>query len=463
MVICKIMLLIGGIVLEFLIFPTPEDIKFDILAGKFKRAEHKIKERLEHKIPKGLNKKLHFELYRIVLLKKAYSISEKEAYNILKKKVKNLTKGEFKQLMKNGILDWMYINDTPYFEKRFDSNLFFNYPHFKERQKIDKNTKLTQKRRNIINKAITRLIDGGKPKTYEIQAKITLKREHPSDTKVRVWLPFPKEEFQQSDVKLISASHDVKIAPNSVGQRTVYMEGKDNEEFYVEFSYKVHEWIGFDGLYKNKPSSEDLSEKLPHIRFTPYLWNLIDLIFHDENIKNISDIAKARRIYDFVTLNVNYSYVLPYAIYDNIPEYVATVFKGDCGFQALLFITLCRMVGIPAKWQSGWSITSISASSHDWAIIYLEDYGWVPVDLSFGGGRKDNEDLRLFYFTNLDGFRMFANTEFQGDFEPRKISWRLDPYDNQTGEMEIITKEEDGYVIDLESKIEVLKFQPCKK
>ncbi len=232
----------------------------------------------------------------------------------------------------------------------------------------------------------------------------------------------------------------------------------DTEEFYIEFSYKIHEWIGIQKLYTQKTSGEDLSEKPPHIVFTPYLYNLIDIIFNGEDLRNLEDITKARRIYDFITFNVNYSYVLPYVIYDNISEYVATVFKGDCGFQALLFITLCRMVGIPAKWQSGWSITPISASPHDWALIYLEDYGWVPVDLSFGGARRDNEDLRLFYFTNLDGFRMFSNTEFQSDFYPKKISWRLDPYDNQIGEMEIIEKQEDNYIIDTKSKIEVIEF-----
>jgi len=447
---------------NFLEFPTPEDIKTHIIRGELKKAENEIKQRLEHKIPKGLNQKLHFELYRIKVLRKVYNLNEKEAYNVLKRKLKGLNKKEFSELTNKGILDWIYIDNLRFFENRFDSNLFFNHHEFKIRQKITNDVKKTKKRKALIDKAISRLFKNEKTLRYEVRAKVSIKRKHPSDEKVRVWLPFPKEEFQQCDVKLLSASHDYTIAPNNIGQRTIYMEGKDTEEFYVEFSYKIHEWIGSQKLYTQKPSEDDLSEKAPHIKFTPYLYNLLDVIFHDEDIKNLDDITKARRIYDFVTLNVNYSYVLPYVMYDNIPEYVATVFKGDCGFQALLFITLCRMVGVPAKWQSGWSITPISASSHDWALVYLEKYGWVPVDLSFGGGRRENENLRLFYFTNLDGFRMFANTEFQGEFYPKNISWRQDPYDNQTGEMEIITKQEDGYVLDTESKIEVLEFKKLK-
>ena len=42
-----------------------------------------------------------------------------------------------------------------------------------------------------------------------------------------------------------------------------------------------------------------------------------------------------------------------YACIDHLAEYCALNLKGDCGVQALLFITLCRIAGIPAKWQSG--------------------------------------------------------------------------------------------------------------
>ena len=41
-----------------------------------------------------------------------------------------------------------------------------------------------------------------------------------------------------------------------------------------------------------------------------------------------------------------------------------------------------------------------------------------------------------YYFGNLDIFRMPANSEIQSEFVPEKKWLRIDPIDNQRGEME---------------------------
>ena len=140
--------------------------------------------------------------------------------------------------------------------------------------------------------------------------------------------------------------------------------------------------------------------------------------------------------------------------YENISQYVAENLKGDCGFQALLFITMCRIAGIPARWQSGWYINPLMASPHDWALFYVKPYGWLPADLSFGGTRRENEKLRSFYFGNLDGFRMVANSDFMKDFVPKPNFLRFDPTDNQLGEAESLSGK-----VKIESKIEVISFE----
>ena len=106
--------------------------------------------------------------------------------------------------------------------------------------------------------------------------------------------------------------------------------------------------------------------------------------------------------------------------------------------QALLFITLCRCAGIPARWQSGLCAEPNDVGMHDWAMFYVAPYGWMFADPSYGGGahRAGNEARRLHYFGNLDPYRMVANCEFRAPFDPPKKHWRHDPYDNQAGEIE---------------------------
>ena len=73
--------------------------------------------------------------------------------------------------------------------------------------------------------------------------------------------------------------------------------------------------------------------------------------------------------------------------------------RGDCDDLGLLFITMCRSVGIPAILQTGLIIdenlqgedivweghlnyTYEGLSWHAWAMVYIPPYGWLPVDLT---------------------------------------------------------------------------------
>lgn len=177
-----------------------------------------------------------------------------------------------------------------------------------------------------------------------------------------------------------------------------------------------------------------LVEEAPHIIFTPYLRALAAQLTDGLD----SPLERARSIYDFITLNMKYTFMPAYFGLENIAENCARSFTGDCGVFALLFITLCRCAGIPAQWQSGLTAEPDFCGGHDWARFYVPEYGWLYTDPSYGTAavRAGNEDRRRFYFGNLDPYRMVANRQFQAPFTVRKAHWRADPYDNQVGELE---------------------------
>ena len=197
-----------------------------------------------------------------------------------------------------------------------------------------------------------------------------------------------------------------------------------------------------------------LEEQSPHIRFTPYLRNLAEQIVGKEK----DPLKAAEKIYDYITTKVKYSYMKEYFLIPQIPQYCAENLRGDCGVQALLFITLCRICGIPAKWQSGLYAIPGYVGPHDWAMFYVRPYGWLYADPSFGGAafREGDEERRKFYFGNLDPFRMAANNAFSVPFACRKRFRPIDPYDNQSGEIE---SEERGFSSrEVESTKEILSL-----
>ena len=244
--------------------------------------------------------------------------------------------------------------------------------------------------------------------------------------------------------------------------RTAYFERHmdSNAPFFVEYEYtNTVKYFSMDmpapaePLYPSVPApdADDLAELPGHIMFTPYLRALAADICKDET----DPLKKARLIYDYVTTHVRYSFMREYFLLPPIAEYVATGLKGDCGVQALLFITLCRISGIPARWQSGLSASLTEAGSHDWAQFYAPGWGWLFADCSFGGGALANGSRERwnYYFGNLDPFRMVANSRFQARMEPEKKFPRNDPYDNQSGECENERKRFSSDEINCERKV----------
>ncbi len=439
--------------MDFLNVPLPQVIVREEGAGNFKKSLKILKTISKKELPTTLKERLKYEPERIKRLLEDYSITEKDA--IEKLNSVGVTDKEYLNLIENGELDCIKVEGKRKFEKRFFENFLFKFPKYKKQDEKRDEIK------HMVNKRIDELLCGDTPKTYKVSAEITvtLKKDF-EGSKLRCWLPIPKVENPIDSLNSIKCNHEYKMSLKSSKSATVYMEDipKANTSFSVEFEYTVHEQINKIDPDQVKTLSSDqnefLKEKTPHILFSKYLRDLTKEIVKNEK----NPYFKASLIYDWVTRNIDYSYMSAYSTYDvSLSDFAAVNMRGDCGVKALLFITMCRICGVPAKWQSGWFISPNGVSPHDWAYFYVEPYGWLPADLSFGGARKENENRRKFYFGNLDAFRMAANSDFMVPFHPRKYHLRSDPYDNQVGELE--TENENIYYSYFDTKMKVLHFE----
>lgn len=393
-------------------------------------------------IPEPFKNCLRVQREIMLRLPDDYPLTKKEALAIVHKHIPDFTEEEFSKLEGEGRIGWIYVKGEPHYFKRFFQTLCKTDEAFAKRAGMDAAERGSLINGEPIKDYSMRVMRKKSKMTNRIhcRASVRIKDEYFEKGKlVRVHLPIPCACEQQRDIKIEKIyPENGFIAPEDAPQRTVCWEEimEENHEFFVEFSY-IHT-AKYHDISKIIPSEHqpdfDTDELPPHIIFTPYIRELVNTLTRDTS----NPLEKARSFYDFVTKNVKYSFMPEYFELENIADSCARNLVGDCGVQALLFITMCRCAGIPARWQSGWVVMPESCGSHDWAMFYIEPYGWLYADPSFGGGaaRKENEALRQHYFGNLDPYRMVANSEFQAEFTIPKKHWRADPYDNQSGEIE---------------------------
>jgi len=89
--------------------------------------------------------------------------------------------------------------------------------------------------------------------------------------------------------------------------------------------------------------------------------------------------------------------------------------KGECGDYTALFVALCRSKGIPARPIVGYWAASGLDQTHVWGEIYIEPFGWIPVDPTVGQLQTTSRD---YYFGNIDNRRVILNKNFNIILEP---------------------------------------------
>jgi len=425
-------------ILKSLVVDLPEDVKKAEYHGDFNKALHLIELYMNRNIPIVLKNRLTYEKDRIRRLKEDYIYSYDEALELASKKISNFSKDDLEMMKDQGYAEWIYINGEVKFIHSFLDNMIKVNTSLKERL-IEKDNENSDSQ--ILSKTVEEMMDGKEKKYFfHLKTGIKLNGEYARiGETVRVHIPIPQNAQQIKNIKILNTSHEPRyISPENYPQRTIYFEKEvtGEEIFTVEYTYENHvKYTKFDpNIVSKEQPNFYTEERLPHIRFTPFLVQLANKIVENET----NPLLKARKIYDYITQNIKYSYMPQYATIINVPEYCAYNLKGDCGVQALLFITLCRIVGIPSRWQSGLYVNPYYIGCHDWAEFYIEPYGWIFADPSFGGGalRNKNEARWNFYFGNLDPFRMVANSEVNYEFLPAKKHFRQDFCDNQVGEIE---------------------------
>lgn len=261
---------------------------------------------------------------------------------------------------------------------------------------------------------------------------------------LRVWMPLPISSARQSDVEILGtfpAAHVVSDPTKSV-HNTVSMIQKVKEGETTHFEATVRftnkgQYFSPEFIRRNIRPYDKSSEL-----YKKYTATEAPHIIHSDLARKIvgneSDpYRQSEMVFDYIINRYPWAGAREYSTIECIPEYVLTEGHGDCGQVSLLYISLMRSLGVPARWESGWMLHPGETNLHDWAEVYFEGIGWVPVDVSFGRymPAKDPRAVK-FYSTGMDAHRLACNLGVCGKMDPEKKFVRSETVDAQLGEVE---------------------------
>ena len=249
--------------------------------------------------------------------------------------------------------------------------------------------------------------ESGRPKdrTFQFSYKAEIAQIPEGTRELRIWLPYPTTDRHQE-------IYDVQVT--APGKATVYTEPQyENTLLYlpvpnpgagpltVEVNFKVRrsEYLRRD-YASFKPVSvhafdPSMQKYLGADRLVP-LNDRIKKIAEEVTRGKKTDLDKARAIYDYTLANMKY---------DKSGEgwgrgdilFACDAKRGNCTDFHALFMGLCRISGIPARFSIGFPLPDKRgegqiAGYHCWAEFYVTGYGWVPVDASEASKHPEKKD-----------------------------------------------------------------------
>jgi transglutaminase-like putative cysteine protease len=225
----------------------------------------------------------------------------------------------------------------------------------------------------------------------------------PSGKKIRIWIPSAQSDAFQ-EVKVVSAAGDLplkKTRESSFGNEIYYAETLRAHpvdlHFDIEYDIVRHERVALpvSHLAYTGPRWPIRKEDLQPNALVPITGLPADLAAKVTQGKS-DPLEKARAIYDYIFTTMRYDKTgVGWGRGDVL--YACEARKGNCTDFHSLFIAMARSQGIPARFEIGFPLppdkhSSEIAGYHCWSDFYIDDRGWIPVDISEAWKHPEKRD-----------------------------------------------------------------------
>jgi transglutaminase-like putative cysteine protease len=271
------------------------------------------------------------------------------------------------------------------------------------------------------------------PLTLRAQAPQAAKQRHfsfhyaftvkgvPAGQELRVWIPAAHSDaFQQ--VKITSQSGDLKLrsSKDALGNTFLYAQAEKAQvqdyKFDVEYDVVRHERVDLvdgkpaPGVHLEKASKVVQAHYLQPDRLVPVTGVPAQLAVEETKGAN-TQLEKAHAIYDYVFRTMRYDKTgTGWGHGDTL--WACDSKRGNCTDFHSVFMSMARSQNIPTRFSIGFPLPADKHASeipgyHCWAEFYIDDLGWIPVDISEAWKHPDHKD---YFFGAHDDNRLQLTT-----------------------------------------------------
>ncbi|MDE6266770.1 MAG: transglutaminase domain-containing protein [Muribaculaceae bacterium] len=367
----------------------------------------------------------------------------------IKEKLPQISSDKIDEFIAKGYIENMEIDGVTKIHRKAPGNVKLLAPDFTGDWK-GRGAGFTEERRRDIERIVALSKGDGTPVdtqrvTYRFSIDVPTHDFLRGDT-LTVYMPVPIETPRQSRIRILSASPAEYVIStltrsdhNTICFRQPVTDDTTHFEYTCQFDVAA-QYFSPEYIRENIRPYDKESElykkyttmQAPHI--VP-----IDQALIKEIVGDTTDPFEcSEKVLTYISDNFPWAGAREYSTIPCMPEYVINGRHGDCGQVTMLYLSIMRSLGIPARWESGWVINPGKENFHDWAEVYFEGVGWVPVDASAGRYPEEfgPENMRNFYSTGFENQRMAANKGICDEFFPPKKFLRSETVDNQAGEVE---------------------------
>jgi transglutaminase-like putative cysteine protease len=420
-------------------------------AGQFSAARATIEQALAAAPSAQVRSALEFQRERMRRILLDFTLGEAQVKARVREQIPDLSDAEFASWKAAGLFETQVIDGRTLYFHLAASILFRLSAQARERRKIPKALSSSPlespnaHHREVRAAALAQQRSSVAPRRLRVTQTLTVHADAvPAGKMIRAWLPYPRAlPGQQEDIRFVASEPKAHtIAPESTMQRTVFVEKAAKAGTATQFSvsYELTVFAQYHVIDADKavPAvitpqlAPFVAERPPHIVFSADLRLFSRQIVGDET----NPWRIAQKLYAAVD-QIPWAGAREYSTISNISEYALHAGHADCGEQTLLLMTLLRLNGIPARWQSGMIYSDGAYNNlHDWGWLYIAPYGWIPMDVTFGRLNDADPAIAGFYLGALDAYRIAFNDDYGRDFVPLKKFFRSEPVDLQRGEAE---------------------------